>query len=188
MSDKIGQGRLGTDTAHSSRVMPYIYICVGPRHTIVVGVPSCPFRVRCNNIIDTMFSPNPAPSTAGSGYTRVRTPQGGMTQTALSALFPTATTTEGLTATELASQTLHARPVDPCTWESAGRNGIHSKCAHSERDKDAGRTVVRRKVHVVKTPPKAKRVRPKEARGSQLRRTQRKRGDDRGGARRTPAS
>ena len=37
----------------------------------------------------------------------------------------------------------------------------HSKCAHSERDKDAGRTVVRRKVHVVKTPPKAKRVRPK---------------------------
>jgi hypothetical protein len=51
-----------------------------------------------------MFSPNPAPSTAGSGYTRARTPLGGMTQTALSALFPTATTTEGLTATELASQ------------------------------------------------------------------------------------
>ena len=51
-----------------------------------------------------MFSPNPARSTAGSGYTRARTPQGGMTQTALSAMFPTATTTEGLTATELASQ------------------------------------------------------------------------------------
>ena len=49
-----------------------------------------------------MFSPNPAPSTAGSGYTRARTPR--MTQTALSAMFPTATTTEGLTATELASQ------------------------------------------------------------------------------------
>jgi hypothetical protein len=38
-----------------------------------------------------MFSPNPAPSTAGSGYTRARTPLGGMTQTALSAMFPTAT-------------------------------------------------------------------------------------------------
>jgi hypothetical protein len=52
-----------------------------------------------------MFSPNPAPSTAGSGYTRARTPQGGMSPTALSAMFPAATTTEGLTATELASQT-----------------------------------------------------------------------------------
>ncbi len=51
-----------------------------------------------------MFSPNPAPSTAGSGYTRARTPQGGMSPTALSALFPTATTGEGLTATEVASQ------------------------------------------------------------------------------------
>ena len=56
-----------------------------------------------------MFSPNPAPSTAGSGYTRARTPQGGMTQTALSAMFPTATTTEGLTATEVASQTKHQK-------------------------------------------------------------------------------
>ena len=52
-----------------------------------------------------MFSPTPAPSTAGSGYTRARTPQGGMSPTALSALFPTATTGEGLTATEVASQT-----------------------------------------------------------------------------------
>ena len=51
-----------------------------------------------------MFSPNPAPSTAGSGYTRARTPQGGMSPTALSALFPTAMTGEGLTATEVASQ------------------------------------------------------------------------------------
>ena len=51
-----------------------------------------------------MFSPNPAPSTAGSGYTRARTPQGGMSPTALSALFPTATTGEGLTTTEVASQ------------------------------------------------------------------------------------
>ena len=54
-----------------------------------------------------MFSPNPAPSTAGSGYTRARTPQGGMRPTALSALFPTATTPEGLTATEVASQTVY---------------------------------------------------------------------------------
>ena len=51
-----------------------------------------------------MFSPNPAPSTTGSGYTRARTPLGGMSPTALSAMFPAATTTEGLTATELASQ------------------------------------------------------------------------------------
>ena len=51
-----------------------------------------------------MFSPTPAPSTAGSGYTRARTPQGGMSPTALSALFPTATTGEGLTTTEVASQ------------------------------------------------------------------------------------
>ena len=29
-----------------------------------------------------MFSPNPAPSTAESGYTRARTPQGGMSPTA----------------------------------------------------------------------------------------------------------
>jgi hypothetical protein len=58
-----------------------------------------------------MFSPNPAraPSTAGSGYTRARTPQGGMIPMALSAMFPTATTTEGLTATELASQKKHER-------------------------------------------------------------------------------
>ena len=34
----------------------------------------------------------------------------------------------------------------------------HSGCAHTQRDKEAGRTVVRRKAHVVKTPPKAKRV------------------------------
>ena len=53
-----------------------------------------------------MFSPNPAPSTAGSGYTRARTPQGGMSPTALSALFPTAMTGEGLTATEVASQSM----------------------------------------------------------------------------------
>ena len=58
-----------------------------------------------------MFSPNPAPSTAGSGYTRARTPQGGMSPTALSALFPTATTTEGLTATEVASQTFEVESV-----------------------------------------------------------------------------
>ena len=53
-----------------------------------------------------MFFPNPAPSTAGSGYTRARTPQGGMSPTALSALFPSATATEqGLTAAEAGSQT-----------------------------------------------------------------------------------
>ena len=40
-----------------------------------------------------MFSPNPAPSTA---YTRARTPQGGMSPTALGALFPPVTATEGL--------------------------------------------------------------------------------------------
>ena len=51
-----------------------------------------------------MFSPNPVPSTAGSGYTRARTPQGGMSPTALSAMFPSATTTEGLTAAEAGSQ------------------------------------------------------------------------------------
>jgi len=60
-----------------------------------------------------MFSPNPAPSTAGSGYTRARTPQGGMSPTALSALFPTAMTGEGLTATEVASQTMQNRFVNP---------------------------------------------------------------------------
>ena len=48
-----------------------------------------------------MFSPNPAPSTAGSGYNRARTPQGGkMSPTALGALFSPVTTTEGLTAAE----------------------------------------------------------------------------------------
>jgi hypothetical protein len=93
------------DTVHSSRVTPYIiYMCWSPTY-YRRAVPSCPLRVRCNNSIDTMFSPNLAPSTAGSGYTRARTPQGGMSPTALSALFPTATTSEGLTATEVASQT-----------------------------------------------------------------------------------
>ena len=93
------------DTVHSSRVTPYIiYMCWSPTY-YRRAVPSCPLRVRSNNSIDTMFSPAPAPSTAGSGYTRARTPQGGMSPTALSALFPTATTSEGLTATEVASQT-----------------------------------------------------------------------------------
>lgn len=64
-----------------------------------------------------MFSPNPAPSTAGSGYTRARTPQGGMSPTALSALFPTATTGEGLTATEVASQTFVLPATESqCLW------------------------------------------------------------------------
>jgi hypothetical protein len=84
-------------------------MCVGPRHTILLAF----YRVRyvfvVTTFIDTMFSPNPAPSTAGSGYTRARTPQGGMNPTALSALFPTATTSEGLTATDAASQKTHAR-------------------------------------------------------------------------------
>jgi hypothetical protein len=93
------------DAVHPSGVTPYIiYMRWSPTYNSCWAVPSCPLRVRCNNAIDTMFSPNPAPSTAGSGYTRARTPQGGMTQTALSAMFPTATTTEGLTTTELASQ------------------------------------------------------------------------------------
>jgi hypothetical protein len=65
-----------------------------------------------------MFSPNPAPIEAertGHGrrsgytptrtaYTRARTPQGGMSPTALGALFPPVTTTEGLTAAEAGSQ------------------------------------------------------------------------------------
>jgi hypothetical protein len=38
--------------------------------------------------MDTMFSPNPAPSTAGSGYTRARTPHGGMSPTALKRIVP----------------------------------------------------------------------------------------------------
>jgi hypothetical protein len=103
--------KLNLGTGHRTLVPGYapicaiVYMCVGLRHTIAVGVPSCTLRVRCINVIDTMFSPNPAPSTAGSGYTRARTPQGGMSPTALSAMFPAATTTEGLTATELASQT-----------------------------------------------------------------------------------
>jgi hypothetical protein len=67
-----------------------------------------------------MFSPNPAPSTAGSGYTRARTPQGGMSPTALSALFPTAMTGEGLTATEVASQRNADRLHHPV---EAGRHG-----------------------------------------------------------------
>jgi hypothetical protein len=77
-------------TGHRTLVPGYapIYICVGPRHTIVVGVPSCPLRVRCNNVIDTMFSPNPAPSTAGSGFTRARTPHGGMSPTAPKRIVP----------------------------------------------------------------------------------------------------
>ena len=44
-----------------------------------------------------------------------RTPQGGMSPTALSALFPTATTSEGLTATEVASQTNCERSSDTPT-------------------------------------------------------------------------
>jgi hypothetical protein len=71
------RGGLGTGRAvHSSRVTPYIYMRWSPTY-YRWAVPSCPLRVRCNNVIDTMFSPNPAPSTAGSGYTRARTPQGG---------------------------------------------------------------------------------------------------------------
>jgi hypothetical protein len=72
-----------------------------------------------------MFSPNPAPSTAGSGYTRARTPQGGMSPTALSALFPTATTTEGLTATEargVASQTFEVESVPDYSGGCVPRN------------------------------------------------------------------
>ena len=93
------------DALHPSGVTPYIiYMCWSPTYNSCWAIPSCPLRVCGNNVIDTMFSPNPAPSTDGSGYTRARTPQGGMRPTALSALFPTATTPEGLTATEVASQ------------------------------------------------------------------------------------
>ena len=61
-----------------------------------------------------MFSPNPAPSTAGSGYTRARTPQGGMSPTAPSALFPTAKTSEGLTGDgDRGCVTYHSRSYSP---------------------------------------------------------------------------
>ena len=68
-----------------------------------------------------MFSPRPGPEderTAprpergrGTAYTRARTPQGGMTMspTALGALFPPVTTTEGLTAAEAGSQRYQMR-------------------------------------------------------------------------------
>ena len=116
------RGGLGTGRAvHSSRVTSYIYMRWSPTY-YRWAVPSCPLRVRCNNVIDTMFSPNPAPSTAGSGYTRARTPQGGMSPTALSALFPTATTTEGLTATEVASQTFEVESVPDYSGGCVPRN------------------------------------------------------------------
>ena len=59
------RGGLGTGRAvHSSRVTPYIYMRWSPTY-YRWAVPSCPLRVRCNNVIDTMFSPNPAPSSHG---------------------------------------------------------------------------------------------------------------------------
>ena len=115
--DKDNLGTRHSTLVPGYRATPqYIYELV-PRHTIVVGqyVPSCPLRVRYNiqhRYRDTMFSPRPGPEderTAprpergrGTAYNRARTPQGGMTMspTALGALCPPVTTTEGLTAAE----------------------------------------------------------------------------------------
>jgi hypothetical protein len=105
--------RLGGVSAHRTQhtrpgLHTSIYMSWSPTYNSCWAVPSCPLRVRNNYDIDTMFSPNPAPSTAGSGYTRARTPQGGMSPTALSALFPSATASDragAVTAAEAGSQT-----------------------------------------------------------------------------------
>ena len=126
--DKDNLGTRHSTLVPGYRATPqYIYELV-PRHTIVVGQFH---RVRYVFVTTfntyryrhTMFSPNPAPRPsarrhgrrARSGYsvqnTRARTPQGGMTMspTALGALFPPVTTTEGLTAAEAGSQRYQMR-------------------------------------------------------------------------------
>jgi hypothetical protein len=55
--------KLNLGTGHRTLVPGYapicaiVYMCVGLRHTIAVGVPSCTLRVRCINVIDTQPGP-----------------------------------------------------------------------------------------------------------------------------------
>ena len=56
----------------------------------------------------TIYTPNPVPSTRARPrvgvHPRTHAPQGGMSPTALSAMFPSAATSEGQTAAEAGSQ------------------------------------------------------------------------------------
>jgi len=70
---------------------------------------------------------------------------------------------------------LDARPVDPCTLESAGRNGIPSAPTQSATRRLGGQWCGAR-LTWSKRHPRLSASALREARGSQLRRTQRKRG------------
>ena len=123
-------------------VTPYmIYMCWSPTY-YRRAVPSCPLRVCGNNIIDTMFSPNPAPSTAGSGYTRARTPQGGMTYSRSNSRHPpphytqvvTTVTTEGAAGGAVA-----AAAADAAATDAAAARGPSSAIPVPRRNREQPR-------------------------------------------------